>query len=107
MMAIEEFGNRQAIGNAGWSKLMTDLIYSGYVNDQIVEGLPPILSYREIAEGVEAMLLAKDPVLGAVYKCFEESQAGSQLMDDVKKKLMETVVPEAKKRQTKKPIGKK
>lgn len=102
MMAVEEFGNRQAIGNASWSKLMSDLIYSGYVNEEIVSGRNPTLNYREISEGVDDLSLNEDPILGQVFKCFEDSKAGSKLLGSVKKKDEALEKPKVKK-----PTGRK
>ena len=86
MMAIEEFGNRQGVGGSGWAKLMTDLIYAGYCNEEIVNGRNPALSYRDISSGVEELIIDKSEAIGEVYKCFEASKAGSSLLDAVKKK---------------------
>jgi len=87
MMAIEEFGNLQAVGGTGWSKLMTDLVYAGYCNEETLCRRTPELSYRDIAGFLDDMVIDKDPVLGEVFKCFESSKAGSQLLGSVKKKL--------------------
>lgn len=87
MLAIEEFGNRQSIGSTGWSKLITDLIYSGYCNEEVVNGRHPALSYRDIATSLEDLIISKDPIIAEVYKCFESSKAGAELMGGVKKKL--------------------
>ncbi|TDO21884.1 hypothetical protein [Pedobacter duraquae] len=101
MLAIEEFGNRQANGGIGWSKLITDLIYSGYCNDEIVEGYNPRKSYREIAESVGELISVRSSVLGDVYKCFEESKAGEQLVSIVKKKVeVQPEKPKQKKKRT-------
>lgn len=89
MLAVEEFGTRQAIGNTGWAKLMTDLVYAGYCNEEILNGINPKLTYREVADSVEELILSKDPVLQEVYKCFESSRAGADMLDSVKKKLEE------------------
>lgn len=106
MLAIEEFGNRQAIGHTGWTKLITDLIYSGYCNEEIVNGRSPVLTYREIAESVEELVLKVNPIITEVYKCFESSKAGSNLMGNLKKKALED--PELQKpKRTKKQTGTK
>jgi len=89
MLAIEEFGNRQANGGSGWSKLITDLIYAGYSNDEIAEGRNPSRSYRDISDDVAQLIIDKSDVLGKVYQCFEESKAGAQLVEEVKKKAVE------------------
>lgn len=86
MMAVEEFGTRQAIGATGWAKLMTDLVYAGYCNEEILNGRNPALGYREIAEAVEDLILSKDPILGEVFDCFEKSKAGAEMLGVVKKK---------------------
>jgi hypothetical protein len=90
MLAIEEFGQRQSIGPSGWTKLMTDLVYSGYVNEEIAEGRGPALTYREVSELMDDLISSKSDVLAEVFKCFEESKAGSELMGNVKKKLEES-----------------
>jgi len=89
MMAIEELGKRQAIGAPGWAKLIVDLVYCGYCNDQILEGNSPVLSYRDIAESVSELMSNKHEVVAAIYKCFEDSKAGGELIAQVKKKLAE------------------
>ena len=103
MLAIEEFGIRQGIGSTGWAKLMTDLVYSGYCNEEIVNGRNPVLSYRDISDGVEELIIDKSPVIADVYNCFENSKAGSELMGNVKKKLEQPEVKpkaQAKRKQT-------
>lgn len=89
MMAVEEFGNRQAIGSTGWAKLMTDLVYAGYCNEEILNGRNPAMDYRAIAEATEELIFAKSPVLNDVYQCFENSKAGAELLGNVKKKVEE------------------
>jgi hypothetical protein len=92
MLAVEEFGTRQAIGNTGWAKLMTDLVYAGYCNEEILNGINPKLTYRDVADAVEELILSKDPILQQVYKCFESSRAGADMLDSVKKKMEEEEV---------------
>lgn len=101
MLAIEEFGNRQAIGPSGWFKMITDLIYAGYCNEEVLNLRNPSLTYRDIAAGVDELAVKKDPILGEVFKCFSESKAGEDLLGTVKKKL-EEVKPEPKVTQLKK-----
>ncbi|RAJ28867.1 hypothetical protein [Pedobacter cryoconitis] len=86
MLAVEEFGNRQAIGNTGWSKLITDLVYSGYCNEEVVSGRNPALTYRDIAESLDQLIIDKDTILSDVFACFENSKAGAELLGVVKKK---------------------
>jgi hypothetical protein len=97
MMAIEEFGNLQAVGGAGWAKLMTDLVYAGYCNEETLCRRAPSLSYREIAALLDDLVIDKSPILGDVFKCFENSKAGAQLLGSVKKKLEQPEKPEVKK----------
>lgn len=97
MLAIEEFGKRQAIGGHGVNKMLIDLIYSGYCNEQILLGVNPELSYRDISEKLEDLILSNDPCLSDVFKCFEDSKAGSQLMGAIKKKIEPAAKPVKKK----------
>lgn len=97
MMAVEEFASRQAIGSTGWAKLMTDLVYAGYCNEEIVNGNNPAKDYRQIAEGVEELIISKSPILNDVYECFEQSKAGAELLGNVKKKEDAEPKPKAKK----------
>lgn len=109
MLAVEEFGTRQAIGNTGWAKLMTDLVYAGYCNEEILNGINPKLTYRDVAAAVEDLILAKDPILQEVYKCFESSRAGADMLDSVKKKMEEEDALQSPKekptKKTAKPLG--
>lgn len=91
MLAIEELSIRQAIGSSGWSKLMIDLVYSGYINEETVEGRNPALSYRDISESMDDLISTQSPVLGEIFKCFEDSKAGKHLTETVKKKLGESL----------------
>ena len=98
MMAVEEIGSRQLNGTPGWCKLITDIIYGGYVNDQYLEGKAPEYSYRQISEMVDELIQTQDGQLEAVFTCFGASKAGAGLADVVKKKASEVVKVEKQKK---------
>jgi hypothetical protein len=86
MMAIEEIGNRHHEGAGGWFKMITDIVYGGYINDTFLEGKAPELSYRQIAETVEDLITEDSKVLTEVFKCFMDSKAGKTMAEAIKKK---------------------
>lgn len=96
MMSVEEIGNRQGLGTSGWFKLITDIIYSGYMNDCYLEGKALELSYRDISGFVDELLQTGSEELVEVFKCFSESKAGETITKGLKKS--EAEVPKVKKR---------
>jgi len=104
MQAVEEFGKRQSIGGNGWAKLICDLVFAGYQNEEVLCERHPTLTYREIAERLDDLIISKSEVLTNVFKCFQDSKAGAELFGVVKKKE-ENQVPKQAVKRTKKPTG--
>jgi hypothetical protein len=102
MMAVEEISNRQAKGSSGWVKMITDIVWGGYVAECFLSDSVRELSYREIATLVDDAL--ESDVLPEVFNAFLESKGGKKLFDQAIEEVLET---EAKKKPKKKPTGTK
>lgn len=102
MLAIEEFGKRRAkeTASASEAKILYDLIYSGQYNHAVVNDLEP-LSYMEVCEHVDDLIISNASCLKDVSDCFAQSKFIAKATGDVKKKEVEPV------KLTKKPTGKK
>lgn len=100
MMAVEETSNRQAKGSSGWIKMITDIVWGGYITECFLSESVREFSYRDIAALVDDS--SDSDVLAEIFNAFLESKGGKKLLDNVNSEEVN-----AKKKQTGKQTGKK
>ena len=93
MMAAEEVASRQMKGSSGWVKLITDIVWAGYINEIYLSGNDPELDYRKVSELVDDEL--EGNVLASIFDAFMDSKGGKKMLplvegEDSKKKKVPT-----------------
>lgn len=91
MMAIEITSEKQQAGMAGWFKLMTDIVWGGYVNAMLIKNKPTEMSYEDISIMMDEIYIDTPGQINEMFKVFEESKPGKKLMqanESLKKKTI-------------------
>lgn len=86
MLAVEEFSRRMESkkGTNSEAKVIYDLVYAGQLNHAIVKETEA-LSYEEVCEVVDDLIVAADPILKEISTCFSQSKFIAKATADVKK----------------------
>lgn len=78
MMAAEEVANRQAKGSSGWLKLITDIVYGGYLNEVYLAEAEKELSYRDVAGLVEEEI--DGDKIAMIFDTYMSSKGGLKML---------------------------